>query len=102
MIPTVPPRNYVGEQPADPVTFNLYPDDNGLASGTLYEDDGRSPAYKRGLFRRTNVSARREGREFVVTIEKTEGQYNPGGRKLEFVVAGSTAPVRIKTNVAPR
>jgi alpha-glucosidase len=102
MIPTVPPRNYVGEQPADPVTFNLYPDDNGLASGTLYEDDGRSPAYKRGQFRRTSVSARREGRGFVVTIEKTEGQYNPGARKLEFVVAGSTAPVRIKTNVAPR
>ncbi|HKV35282.1 MAG TPA: glycoside hydrolase family 31 protein, partial [Pyrinomonadaceae bacterium] len=33
MIPTVPPRNYVGEQPADPVTFVIYPDDKGFAAG---------------------------------------------------------------------
>lgn len=94
MIPTVPPRNYVGEQSSDPVTFVIYPDDKGLASGTLYEDDGNSPAYKRGMFRRTSVSARREGRGFVARIDAAEGQYNPGARKLNFVVAGSTERVQ--------
>src|ERR1044071_8625529 len=38
IIPTVPPLNYVGEKPVDEITFNIYPDDTGAASTTLYED----------------------------------------------------------------
>ncbi len=88
MIPTAPPRNYVGEKPDDPITFNIYPDDRGVAAGVLYEDDGTSPAYKRGMFLRTRVSARRDGRGFEVSVEGREGQYNPGARKLNFVLKG--------------
>ena len=99
MIPTSPAQNYVGERPDDPITFNIYPDDKGLASGSLYEDDGASPAYKRGVLRRTTVSARREGAGFSVSVDGMEGQYNPGGRKLNFVIRGlrSTPIVRVKT-----
>ena len=99
MIPTVPARNYVREKPDDPITFNIYPDDKGEAAGQLYEDDGTSPAYKRGMFRRSAVSARREGQRFVVTVEKPEGQYDPGSRKLNFTIKGSSSTVitRIKT-----
>ena len=99
MIPTVPPRNYVGEKPDDPITFNIYPDDKGIASGEVYEDDGTSPAYKRGVFLRTRVGARRDGRGFAVTVEGREGQYNPGARKLNFVLKGqgSTQITVIKT-----
>jgi alpha-glucosidase len=86
MIPTMPPANYVGEKPADPITFNVYPDDQGRAAGRLYEDDGTSPAYKRGMFRRTTVSARRAERGVATSVDSTEGQYNPGARKLNFVV----------------
>ena len=99
MIPTTPPGNYVGERPDDPITFNIYPDDEGRASGILYEDDGLSPAYKRGVFRRTTVSGRREGTGFTVSTS-TEGQYNPGGgRKLNFAVKGqrSTRISHVKT-----
>jgi alpha-glucosidase len=88
MIPTAPPRNYVGEKPGDPVTVNVYPDDRGVASGALYEDDGKSPAYKRGMFRRTRMSARREGDAFVVSIDSTEGEYSPGTRALNFILKG--------------
>ena len=88
MIPTAPPMNYVGEKPADPVTFKVYPDDQGRAAGRVYEDDGTSPAYKRGMFRRTTVSARRAGPRFATSVDSTEGQYNPGARKLNFVVKG--------------
>ncbi|HEY2963774.1 MAG TPA: glycoside hydrolase family 31 protein [Pyrinomonadaceae bacterium] len=99
MIPTTLPRNYVRENPLDPITFNIYPDDKGQASGQLYEDDGMSPAYKRGIYRRTSVSARREGPHFVVTVEKPEGQYDPGSRQLRFILkgSGSTVITRIKT-----
>jgi alpha-glucosidase len=104
MIPTTVPRNYVGERPGDAVMFNVYPDEKGAASGSLYEDDGNSPAYKRGVFRRTRVSARREGAEFVVSVDSTEGQHNPGGRQLNFTLKGQgSTRIRLrKTDVAFR
>ncbi|HEY8412123.1 MAG TPA: TIM-barrel domain-containing protein, partial [Pyrinomonadaceae bacterium] len=91
MIPTMLPVNYVGEKPVDAITFHVYPDDQGRAAGRLYEDDGTSPAYKGGMFRRTSVSARRIGRGLATFVDKTEGQYNPGARKLNFVLKGADA-----------
>jgi alpha-glucosidase len=97
MIPTTVPRNYVGEKAGDPITVNVYPDDRGLAAGSLYEDDGNSPAYKGGMFRRTRMSTRREGSGFVVTFEGTDGQYSPGPRSLNFVLKGhGSTPIRLR------
>ena len=98
IIPTAPQMNYVGEKAVDPITFNIYPDDKGSASATLYEDDGVSPAYKQGAFRRTIVNAKRVGISYVVTTNAPEGTYQPGGRKLSFVVKSSgrvSTPVTI-------
>jgi alpha-glucosidase len=86
IIPVGPSLNYVGEKPVDPVTFNIYPDDTGSAAAKLYEDDGLSPAYKAGAFRRTTVSARRGAGGFVVSLGAVEGSYQPGPRKFNFVV----------------
>jgi len=86
IIPSGPALNYVGEKPVDPITFAIYPDNNGLASTSLYEDDGLSPAYKRGAFRRTAVSARRGLRGIVVSVAAPQGSYNPGPRKFSFVM----------------
>ena len=97
MIPTTVPRNYVGEKFGDPITVNVYPDDRGLASGNLYEDDGNSPAYKRGQFRRTRMSTRREGSGFVVTFDGTEGEYSPGPRALNLILRGhGSTPIRLR------
>ena len=82
IIPTGPPLNYVGEKPVDPITFNVYPDDAGTASTTLYEDDGLSPAYKSGNFRRTKIKFRGGKLE----AQTPEGTYNPGPRKFNVVV----------------
>src|SRR5689334_14253600 len=89
MIPVGPALNYVGEKPADPITFNIYPDDAGSASAALYEDDGLSPAYKTGAFRRTKFIARRGPNGFVVSVGVPEGTYNPGPRKFNYVVKAS-------------
>jgi alpha-glucosidase len=88
VIPNWPAMNYVGEKPADPITFNIYPDEKGSATGELYEDDGVTPSYKTGAFRRTKLSVQRKGTRYSVSIGATEGSYNPGPRKFRFVVQG--------------
>ena len=90
IIPVGPVLNYTGEKPADPITFNIYPDESGSASAKLYEDDGLSPAYKRGAFRRTSFNVRRAGGGFVVSVGAAEGSYNPGKRTFNFIVKSPT------------
>ena len=86
IIPTGPALKYVGEKPVDPITFTIFPDERGSASTTLYEDDGLSPAYKRGVFRRTALNVRRGPGGFVVSVAAPQGSYNPGPRKFSFVM----------------
>lgn len=97
IIPTAPEMNYIGEKPWDPITFNIYPDDKGSASTTLYEDDGVSNAYRQGAFRRTIVNARRVGAGYVVTKSAPQGIYQPGGRRLSFIVKSANGAPRAAT-----
>ena len=99
IIPTAPAMNYIGERAWDPITFAIYPDDRGTAETTLYEDDGASPAYKQGAFRRTRVAVSRSGVRFAVTANVEEGLYNPGARKLIFEIK-SDRPTRRAVTVA--
>jgi alpha-glucosidase (family GH31 glycosyl hydrolase) len=77
--------NYIGEKAADPLTFEIYPDENGNAETTLYEDDGVSPAYINGVFRQTTIKVSK----MSVDIRVSVGNYNPGPRKFVFVIKGS-------------
>ncbi|HET6975923.1 MAG TPA: TIM-barrel domain-containing protein [Pyrinomonadaceae bacterium] len=91
IIPTGPALNYVGEKPADPITFNIYPDDESKASTTLYEDDGLTPSYKNGAYRRTSISFFRD----IVRVNTTEGSYNPGPTKYNFIVKSGPRIIRV-------
>ena len=91
IIPMGPEMNYVGEKPVDPMTFAIYPDESGRASTTLYEDDGVSPAYRQGMFRRTQVSSTKSTNGFQTDVAAPQGSYNPGSRDLIFVVKSGSA-----------
>ena len=91
IIPTGPEMLYVGQKRFDPITFSIYPDETGSASTTLYEDDGLSPAYKQGAFRRSTIAATRVGVGYAVTLNAPEGSYDPGLRELRFVVMSDRA-----------
>jgi alpha-glucosidase len=80
IIPTGPALNYVGEKPVDPITFNIYPDHETRALTTLYEDDGLTPAYKNGAYRRTTIRFFRD----IVRIIDAGGTYS-GAKKFNFV-----------------
>jgi len=83
--------NYVGEKPADPLTFAIYPDTQGKAQASLYEDDGVSPAYRNGVYRRTSVAY--AGGE--VDVSAPEGSYQPGARELVFTMPNGGKPGQI-------
>ncbi len=87
-----PEMNYVKEKRFDPITFTIYPDVGGSASTTLYEDDGLSPAYEQGAFRRTTLQTKRLASGYVVSINAPQGQYNPGPRRFGFVVKSAPNP----------
>jgi alpha-glucosidase len=91
ILPMGPEMNYVGEKPFDPITFAVYPDERGSASSTLYEDDGLTPAYKDGAFRRTTVNVSRADNSFVVSVGAPSGQFHPGTRKFGFVIKSAAA-----------
>ena len=97
IIPLGPQMNYVGEKPLDPITFAIYPDDNGSASTVLYEDDGSSPAYKQGGFRRTAMRLKRGARGYVVSLSAPVGNYTPAARKFNFVIKSIGAQLKVVT-----
>jgi len=92
IVPLGPEMNYVKEKRFDPITFAIYPDAGGSASTTLYEDDGLSPAYEQGAFRRTTLQTKRLASGYVVSINAPQGQYNPGPRRFGFVVKSAPNP----------
>jgi alpha-glucosidase len=86
IILTGPDLKYVGEKPSDLITFTIYLDEKGTASTSLYEDDGVSPAYKQGAFRRTPINVQRGTTGFVIDVGAAEGSYNPGVRNFNFQI----------------
>ena len=91
IIPLGPEMKYVGEKPFDPITFAIYPDENGSAATMLYEDDGTSPAYERGVFRRTVIGVTRRAGRYIARVSVPDGNYNPPERKFRFVVKPAPA-----------
>ncbi len=91
VVPLGPEMDWVGQKTADPVTFEIYPDDHGEARASLFEDDGISPAYENGAFRRTSIEA--HGNEVV--FGRPEGTWAPAPR--HFVVRLHAADRAIKS-----
>jgi hypothetical protein len=76
--------------------YSYYPDtmvervvreyrERGLPT-TLYEDDGSTPAYERGVFRRTTVNVKRGRIGYLATIDVSNSEYNPGACKFSLVI----------------
>jgi len=98
IIPMGPEMNYVGEKTTDPLTFEIYPDAQGNASTSLYEDDGVSPAYRNGVERRTKVTYHAS----QVDVRAT-GTYDPGPRQMHFTVhTGAGGRTSVRAGLQPR
>ena len=92
VIPSTEPMHHVGEKPWNPLRFDVYPDDAGAAAGSLYEDDGLTPAYATGAFRRTAVACTGPAGSTRLTLAPPVGSYQPGGRNFEFILHSTGVP----------
>jgi alpha-glucosidase len=90
VLPLGPEMSFVGERATDPLTLEIYPDDAGAAHGALYEDDGGSPGYVKGAFRRTEINVRPAGKRLEAALAVTASGYDPGPRRIDLVVRGGT------------
>jgi alpha-glucosidase len=100
VLPTGPEMNYTGEKPLSPLTFEIYPDGQGNAAGSLYEDDGASNAYKNGVFRRTEIKVAHGTSGITITM-KSSGTYKSAPRKDIFRVPVKAAPHAVKLEGKP-
>ncbi|MEO0629223.1 MAG: DUF5110 domain-containing protein, partial [Planctomycetota bacterium] len=73
IIPSGPVIQYVGEKPLDPLRLIIALDENGEASGRLYEDAGDGFGYREGDFLLTTYEAERRGDTVTVSVAGTDG-----------------------------
>lgn len=75
------------ETPSGPLRLAIYADTR--CSGTLYDDDGETHAFRDGQFLRLLFSAHfAEDDNFTVTISRQEGQYAPWWSEIEVTIHG--------------
>ncbi|MFI5357692.1 MAG: glycoside hydrolase family 31 protein [Opitutales bacterium] len=86
IVPSTVAMNHTGEKPWDPLTLDIYPDAQGTAAGSLYEDDGLTRQYAHGAFRRTTFDFQ-AGR----LTWKVDGQFQVPARTFAIVLHAAPA-----------
>jgi alpha-glucosidase (family GH31 glycosyl hydrolase) len=93
IVPFGPVMQHTGERPLDEVAWRIYPE--GVSRFELYEDDGRSQAYRRGVYALTVVSQEAGPHGVTVRIGAPAGDLSivPPGRRhrLELRLDRATA-----------
>lgn len=96
VVPSTIAMSHTGEKPWSPLRFDIYPDAAGRATGSLYEDDGASPAYLQGAFHRTTLSL--AGGRLVIGVS---GSHQPPARDFEIILHGAPAVHEVRLDDRP-
>ena len=99
IIPLGPVVQHTGEWPVDELTLLIYPDD--VSRFEMYEDDGRSQAYRRGRFALTAFECATSERAVTVRIHAPTGDpsFLPPNRRYLLQVRGDR-PVSVRVEGA--
>jgi alpha-glucosidase len=81
-----PVVQHTGEMAGQPLRVLVHA--GGPSEGWLYEDDGLSPDYARGVSVRRRFSARPSAAGWTVEVGAPEGSYRPGAREVVVEVRG--------------
>ncbi len=100
ILPLAPIAQFDGERSWDEILLQIYPD--GTSRFDLYEDDGRTNAYRQGGYATTAITCTLEGSRTTVRIDPPVGDAAviPANRRYVLHVLGDPAS-RITFNGAP-
>ncbi len=98
IIPFQKPMNYIGEKKKDTLILRIYPEKN--SSYTLWEDDGISFEYEKGVLAKTRIECTGSEKEIRVTIHPAEGSYKgiPASRTWELELFIPEKPSGLQVN----
>jgi len=101
IIPYQKPMQYVGELPTDTLIVRVYPEKK--SAYTLWEDDGLSYDYEKGMFAKTRFECADSDKETEFTVFATEGTYNGmyQSRTYELEINIPEKPTQILINGKP-
>jgi alpha-glucosidase len=95
IIPIQPLVQSTNEIPKGPLTLRVYPGQD--CHGSIYQDDGRTFAFRRGDFLRMNFNCQQQGQKLNVHIGRHEGSYAAWWKDLRVEIYGvQSAPKTAK------
>jgi alpha-glucosidase len=86
IVPGGPSVQFAQPGPEKQLTLTIAPDENGQATGTLYEDAGDGYGYRNGEFALTTYSATVRGDECTINVTKREGTLTVPPRDIAVTV----------------
>ena len=93
ILPVAPLTQSTEEKPDGPLTLRVYVGDH--CQGDLYQDDGKSFDYRRGLFLRRHFTCQMEADgALTVSFEAERGSFTPWWKDIRFEVYGWTPKAR--------
>jgi alpha-glucosidase (family GH31 glycosyl hydrolase) len=99
ILPMQPLMEWEGERPFDVLTLDIYP--HGTSFFDLYEDDGTTLDYQRGLFSTTRFESKLEGDTWHFIARKPQGRFRPEAHRYELRVLLDKAPSAVSENGTP-
>ncbi|MGB8259609.1 MAG: TIM-barrel domain-containing protein [Terracidiphilus sp.] len=86
ILPMQPVVQSTEETPDGPLELRVYPGPD--CTGSLYQDDGHTLDYQRGVFLRQQFSCRLEGQSLTIGFGERTGSYPAWWKSIEVVVYG--------------
>jgi alpha-glucosidase (family GH31 glycosyl hydrolase) len=96
IIPRQAVMKYTDERPVDLITLDIFPGEEG--NFIMYEDDGKTLDYIKGVYAQTSFHAERDGNHLVIEINIPTGEFKPTRRSYELQVRLPNIPVEVTEN----
>ncbi|MBQ7162994.1 MAG: DUF5110 domain-containing protein [Bacteroidales bacterium] len=103
IIPKQSHRQYMAEKPVDVITLAVFPCEQ--SSYDLYEDDGISDNYQKGIYSLTHIESRlSDDGSWTLTIKKPEGAFKGERHRYNLEVWRDSVPAMVTQNnkILPR
>ena len=98
IIPMQPEMDYTGEKPENPLTLDIYPSD--ISVYDLYEDDGLTLNYQKGIYAITKITCRKDdiSNATYIEIHSPEGEYEVHPKSIILLVHSDNRPAAVTLN----